>query len=102
MKVANESFKFADEVAEMKCVPLSKLASLPARNAAGYDLVAVSEGIVEPQGSLVVALGIALEMPKGWYGRIASRSGLAVRNQLSVGAGVVDPDYRGEVKVLLF
>ena len=33
--------------------------------------------------------------------RIAPRSGLAVKNGIHVGAGVVDPDYRGEVKVLL-
>ena len=38
----------------------------------------------------------------GNYGRIAPRSGLAVRNAIHVGAGVVDADYRGEVKVLLF
>lgn len=41
-------------------------------------------------------------MPPGYYGRVAPRSGLAVKNFIDVGAGVIDEDYRGEVKVLLF
>lgn len=41
-------------------------------------------------------------MPIGTYGRIAPRSGLAVKHSICVGAGVIDNDYRGEVKVLLF
>ena len=38
----------------------------------------------------------------GVDGRIAPRSGLAVKNFIDTGAGVIDADYRGEVKVLLF
>ena len=36
-----------------------------------------------------------------YYGRIASKSHLAIKDQLHVGAGVIDPDYTGEIKVLL-
>lgn len=43
-----------------------------------------------------------MAVPLGYYGRVAPRSGLAVKNFIDVGAGVVDSDYRGEVKVLLF
>lgn len=39
---------------------------------------------------------------EGCYGRIAPRSGLAVKSFIDTGAGVIDADYRGEVKVLLF
>ena len=42
-----------------------------------------------------------MAIPEGNYGRIAPRSGLAVNNFICVGAGVIDSDYRGEVKVLL-
>ena len=41
-------------------------------------------------------------MPAGVYARIAPRSGLAVKNRIAVGGGVIDPDYDGEVKVILF
>ena len=37
----------------------------------------------------------------GYYGRLASKSGLAILYQLHVGAGVIDPDYTGEIVVLL-
>ena len=43
-----------------------------------------------------------MQIPIGNYGRIAPRSGLAAKNFIDVGAGVIDSDYRGEVKVLLF
>lgn len=46
--------------------------------------------------------GVAVVLPVGTYGRVAPRSGLAVKHGINVGAGVVDPDYTGEVKVLLF
>ena len=43
-----------------------------------------------------------MAIPEGNYGRIAPRSGLAAKHSIDVGAGVIDSDYRGEVKVLLF
>lgn len=41
-------------------------------------------------------------MPEGTYGRVAPRSGLAWKNFIDVGAGVIDQDYRGNVGVILF
>jgi len=43
-----------------------------------------------------------VQIPEGCYGRIAPRSGLASKNFIDVGAGVIDCDYRGNVGVLLF
>lgn len=43
-----------------------------------------------------------MQIPEGHYGRIAARSGLAVRHGIDVGAGVIDADYTGIVSVLLF
>ena len=45
---------------------------------------------------------MSFAIPEGFYGRVAPRSGLAVKKFIDVGAGVVDSDYRGELKVLLF
>lgn len=50
----------------------------------------------------MVHTGVAIQLSRGTYGRVAPRSGLAVTHGIQVGAGVVDSDYRGEVKVLLF
>ncbi|KAH8914328.1 dUTP diphosphatase, partial [Atractiella rhizophila] len=50
----------------------------------------------------LVKTGMAIAVPSGCYGRVAPRSGLAVKHGITTGAGVVDEDYRGEVRVLLF
>ena len=70
--------------------------------AAGYDLHALEAGFVPARGKVLVGTGLAFGIPEGNYGRIAPRSGLAAKNFIDVGAGVIDSDYRGEVKVLLF
>ena len=69
---------------------------------AGYDLYASAEVIVPAKGRALVATDIIIYVPVGTYGRIAPRSGLAVKNGIDVGAGVIDSDYRGVVGVLLF
>ena len=49
----------------------------------------------------MVGTGISIQLPHNTYGRIAPRSGLAVKHRLTTNAGVIDADYRGEVKVVL-
>ena len=44
---------------------------------------------------------IAIQVPPGTYGRIAPRSGLSVKNCIDIGAGVIDKDCRGQIKILL-
>ena len=50
----------------------------------------------------MISTAISMAIPDGNYGRIAPRSGLAAKNMIDVGAGVIDSDYRGEIKVLIF
>ena len=69
---------------------------------AGLDLSSSEEVTVPAKGSALVRTGCAFTFPKGVYGRIAPRSGLAVKHMLDVGAGVIDPDFSGEVRVMLF
>lgn len=70
--------------------------------AAGYDLYALENTIVPGRGQALVSTDILIIVPEGTYGRVAPRSGLAVKHGISTGAGVIDADYRGEVKVVLF
>ncbi|KAK6227114.1 deoxyuridine 5'-triphosphate nucleotidohydrolase [Colletotrichum tabaci] len=84
---------------------LSDKARLPTRGslyAAGYDLYAAKATTIPARGKALVSTDIAISVPAGTYGRIAPRSGLAAKNFIDTGAGVIDADYRGEVKVLLF
>jgi dUTP pyrophosphatase len=84
---------------------LVKHARLPVRGselAAGYDLAASESGSVPAGGNALVPTGLVIKCPPGTYGRIAPRSGLAIKNMIGVGAGVVDADYRGEVCIVLF
>ena len=76
-------------------------AILPERSGCGYDLFSADGYIVLPGHRVVVSTGVAVELPPGTYGRIAPRSGLAVKHGLDTLAGVIDPDYTGEVKVVL-
>jgi dUTP pyrophosphatase len=74
--------------------------------AACFDLYAatvtgVGEGILYPWWQIVVGTGLAFEIPKGYMMRIAPRSGLAFKHGVEAFQGVIDSDYRGEVKVLL-
>ena len=69
----------------------------------GYDLYSTEDTVVPCQaGRALVPTGIAVVLPEGVYGRVAPRSGLTVKHCIDVGAGVIDPDYTGEVKVVLF
>lgn len=57
---------------------------------------------VPARGKVLVATDLAVAVPPGTYGRIAPRSGLAAKHMIDTGAGVIDADYRGEIKILLF
>ena len=69
---------------------------------AGADLCSVEDTMITPLERKAIGTGISIEIPEGYYGRIAPRSGLAYKNGIDVLAGVVDSSYRGEIKVILF
>lgn len=68
---------------------------------AGYDLYADSEFDLLPGQRALIKTGISMAIPPGYYGRIAPRSGLALKYGIDVLAGVVDSTYRGELGVIL-
>ena len=68
---------------------------------AGYDLFSTDYVTLEPFQRRLISTGINIEIPEGFYGRVAPRSGLACKKGIDVMAGVIDSGYRGEIKVLL-
>jgi len=88
----------------LKVKLLSNTAKAPFRahdTDAGFDLFC-NEGIAILPGDInKVRTGIAVEIPDGYYGRIAPRSGLAAKYGVDILAGVIDSGYRGEVVVLM-
>ena len=83
---------------------LTKNAKIPTRatpDSIGYDLYATNNLQIPGNDNKLISTGLAMTPPKDTYIRIAARSGLALKNKLQVDAGVIDPDYTGEIKVLL-
>ena len=83
---------------------LDKLARTPTRaneSDAGYDLFSIEKAYLPAGERKVVRTGISVAIPPGFYGRVAPRSGLAVKRGIDVLAGVIDSGYRGEIGVVL-
>jgi len=70
-------------------------------DSAGYDIASYCDYSIPPHSWQLIDTGIAFTVPTGTYGQLSSRSGLSVKGSV-VGAGVIDRDYTGHVKVLLF
>lgn len=97
-----------DKKDTIKIKRLNKDAKIPTRGskyAAGYDLYANcnKEVCVYPHTTSLIGTGVAAEIPEGFFGAIFARSGLATKQGLRPAncVGVVDSDYRGEIKVAL-
>lgn len=83
--------------------------SYGSNGAAGLDISAYGSYTIPPRSRMLVPTGLRVEWVEEngyekvdeWYLRLASRSGLAVKHSVDVGAGVIDCDYRGDVKVCL-
>jgi dUTP pyrophosphatase len=70
---------------------------------AGCDLIASEEVTLAPGKWAAVNTGLYLEIPRGYVALVCPRSGLALKNAVSVlnAPGIIDSDYRGEIKVIL-
>lgn len=83
---------------------LSENAKIPTRGsplAAGYDLYSTEEYVLMPLERHLFKTDIAIKVPAGHYGRIAPRSGLSLKNGITVLGGVIDADYIGNIGVIL-
>jgi len=85
--------------------PTTQAPSRGSADAVGYDLRAdLGHGgryVVPVEQRRTIPTGLAMAIPKGYYGRVAPRSGLAHKHGIVVLGGVIDPDYRGEINVML-
>ena len=92
------------DLIELPFVKMSTNAVTPTRateGSVGLDFYSPANYIIPPHGQLLIPTQIKLRVPLGRYGRLASKSGLAMLHQLHMGAGVVDPNCTGEIMVLL-
>ena len=83
---------------------LNKDAKIPTRGtsySAGLDLNPLSKVSLLPGEQKLIKTGLSMSIPNGYYAQISPRSSLAYKFKIGVRAGVIDSDYRGEVKVLL-
>jgi len=85
----------------MKLSSQAIIATNGSRFAAGHDIYALTDGLVPAKGQVMVAMGIAIGLPAGTYGRLVARSGMCSKMGIGVGGGVMDADYTREVKVRL-
>lgn len=85
------------------CHPLAQLPSYESRGAAAADIRSVENAYIPPGCTAVVGTGLKPEIPEGYVALIYSRSGHGFKNdvRLSNCVGVIDSDYRGEIKVKL-
>lgn len=88
----------------LEVIKIHPKATLPFRDtefSAGLDLYSIESGVIYPKKHQMVRTGLRIILPPFTYGRIAPRSGLALYFGIDVMAGVIDSDYRGEVRVIL-
>ena len=91
---------------ELRFTKLSADATLPTRghdSDAGLDLYAAEKAMIVPGARVSVGTGLAVGIPEGLAGLVLPRSGLALKSGVTLvnSPGLIDPGYRGEVRVLL-
>jgi dUTP pyrophosphatase len=69
---------------------------------AGLDLRALEDTVLTPGASKAVPTGLAIELPPGYEAQVRPRSGLALKQSVTVNFGTIDPGYRGEIRVVMF
>ncbi len=79
---------------------------LPARatpQAAGYDIRSAIEVVLNPGEIRLISTGLIMELPEGMECQVRPRSGLALKYGITLpnSPGTIDPDYRGEVKIII-
>ncbi len=100
--------RFSMPTIPIQLLPHAEGLSLPAyatAQSAGMDLLAAvdADTILAPMQRALIPTGIGIALPDGYEAQVRMRSGLAIKNGLTLlnGPGTIDADYRGEIKVIL-
>ena len=64
---------------------------------AGMDLYASEHTVLKPMECVAIPVGLAVEIPDGYYAYITDKSGLSIKKRLKTMGGVIDSNYRGEI-----
>ena len=91
----------AIELPYMELLPTACIPMHDVPKSIGLDLYSPTSVLVPAHDKVLINMGIAFQIPMGYYGHIAPRSGLPLHHHIHVGAGVVDPNYVSPVQVLL-
>ena len=92
------------DLINLKFVKFSPNIKIPTKStefAVGLDIYSPTDYIINVKDQAIIPTGLRIQVPPGHYGHLCSKSGLAMQHHIHVGAGIIDPDYTGEVKVLL-
>lgn len=95
------------DIVRFRRLPSNPDLPLPARateHAAGYDIRSAEEDVtLEPGEIRLVSTGLVMELPEGVECQVRPRSGLALKHGITLpnSPGTIDPDYRGELRVIM-
>lgn len=93
-----------NKIIEVKVKKLHPKASMPVKafsEDAGWDLCALKEVIIPSQSERIIPTGLAMAIPKGYFGLIKVRSGTSIHDHITESAGVIDSSYRNEVGIVM-
>lgn len=84
--------------------PLTPTAIIPIKahaTDAGFDMFVDEDCYIKKNTKQLLSTGIAMAIPEGYYGRLVGRSHIHTKTPLTVVEGVIDSEYRGEVKIMV-
>lgn len=101
--VASTSASKTRVVRFKKCHPEAKFPTKGTKKSVGWDFYSCEKKMIFPLGRAVIDTGIQIRLiPDGYFLKLESRSGLSVNHGVLTQAGIIDPDFTDNIKVVLF
>lgn len=100
--MVNPFDEFCYEIVDKESTVLGKTLTRANEYDAGLDIVGNEDKLIRAHSKEIIKTGIKVHIPKNYVGILKSRSGLAAKHSIHVGAGVIDSGYTAEWKVILY